>query len=173
MNLFFRMLRVLLRCWWASRLEPLDESVVRFRVWPQDLDVNFHMNNGRYLTVMDLGRLDLTLRMGFLPLFWGRRWLPMVGAATIRFQRPLKAFQRYELHTRILGWGEKWFFMEQRFTQGGKLIARGLIKGLLRGPEGNVPPDEILEALGRSGFAAPDLPAEVRAWDEFLGEEMA
>ena len=29
------------------------------RVWPNDLDTNAHMNNGRYLTLMDLGRFDL------------------------------------------------------------------------------------------------------------------
>jgi acyl-CoA thioesterase FadM len=43
-------------------LDLLGESVVRFRVWPGDLDFNLHMNNGRYLTLMGLGRLDLMAR---------------------------------------------------------------------------------------------------------------
>ncbi len=66
MNLFFRLLRLLLTARWRGRLGPLDESVLKLRVWPVDLDVNLHMNNGRYLSVMDLGRVDVILRTGLL-----------------------------------------------------------------------------------------------------------
>ena len=48
----------------AARLGPLDESVIHARVLPTDLDLNLHLNNGRALTLMDLGRVDLMLRMG-------------------------------------------------------------------------------------------------------------
>mgnify|MGYP003290859366 CR=1 FL=1 len=39
----------------------LDDSRVCFRVLPNDCDVNLHMNNGRYWTIMDLGRADQPL----------------------------------------------------------------------------------------------------------------
>ena len=65
MNLIFRLLKtLLLYLLRPTRRGILEESVVRFRVWPNDLDTNLHMNNGRYLTLMDLGRLDLLLRNG-------------------------------------------------------------------------------------------------------------
>lgn len=48
----------------GRRLKPLDTSVLKMRTWPGDLDINFHMNNGRYLTLMDLGRFNLTIRSG-------------------------------------------------------------------------------------------------------------
>ncbi|HEX8430337.1 MAG TPA: thioesterase family protein, partial [Longimicrobium sp.] len=66
MNLVLRLFYVALAALRRPRLRPLDLSVVTFRVFPNDLDVNFHMNNGRYLTLMDLGRLDLLLRLGIL-----------------------------------------------------------------------------------------------------------
>ena len=44
------------------------------RVLPNDLDTNLHLNNGRYLTLMDLGRVDLMLRMGVMGELRRRRW---------------------------------------------------------------------------------------------------
>ena len=35
-------------------LEALGTSVLAFRVWPNDLDVNIHMNNGRFLIEEEL-----------------------------------------------------------------------------------------------------------------------
>ena len=64
MNLWLRLILQLLKSRFAAALEPLGTSVRRGRVWPTDLDVSLHMNNGRYLTLMDLGRLDLMLRTG-------------------------------------------------------------------------------------------------------------
>ncbi|MBI3607202.1 MAG: thioesterase family protein [Nitrospirae bacterium] len=162
MNLLFRMLKVLLAAVLGSRLAPLGESVVAFRVWPNDLDTNLHMNNGRYLTLMDLGRLDLMIRAGLGPVIVRRRWRPMVGTAVIRFRRGLAPFERYDLKTRIVSWDEKWFWIEQRFERGGELVAVGAVKGLFRNPTGNVPTAEVLDVLGVT--EAPQIPDWILAW---------
>lgn len=146
----------------AGTLEPLGESVVRFRVWPNDLDTNWHMNNGRYLTLMDLGRFDLVARTGLMRALVRNGWRPLVGAATVRFLRSLSPFQRYELKSRILGWDEKWFYFEQRFERAGQAVAVGWVKGLLRGRDGNVAPRDVVAAVGQSP-KSPPLPPEVRA----------
>lgn len=57
-------------------LEPFEESVLRLRVLPNDLDYNLHVNNGRYLMLMDLGRLDLVVRLGIIGELRRRRWNP-------------------------------------------------------------------------------------------------
>jgi hypothetical protein len=59
-----RTLMVFLRALRAPRIGLLEESAVGFRVLPGDLDVNVHLNNGRYLALMDLGRFDLLIRAG-------------------------------------------------------------------------------------------------------------
>ena len=162
MNLFFRMLKVLLAAVLGSRLAPLGESVVPFRVWPNDLDTNLHMNNGRYLTIMDLGRLDLMIRTGLGAVILKRRWQPMVGAAVIRFRRGLGPFERYDLKTRIVGWDEKWFWIEHRYERAGEVVALGAVKGLFRNPTGNVPTAEVLAVLGVT--EAPPIPEWILAW---------
>ncbi|MBP1773594.1 MAG: hypothetical protein H6P99_2757 [Holophagaceae bacterium] len=147
-------------------LAPLGTSILAFRVWPNDLDVNVHMNNGRFLSVMDLGRFDLTFRTGLGRAMLRNRWKPLVGAVTMRYRRSLDPFERYELHTRLLGWDAKWFFLEQRFLKrGGDLAAEGVVRALFRGRDGNVPVPEVLRQMGYEG-PAPALPDAVRRWAE-------
>lgn len=166
------MARVLLAALAGGRIAPLGESVVRLRVWINDLDTNLHMNNGRYLTVMDLGRLDFIVRTGLGGIMMKRRWRPMVGSAVIRFRRGLAPFERYELKTRVVWWDDKWFWIEQRFERAGALVAIGAVKGLFREPKGNVPTPEVLALLGvreRPG-AIPDWIAAWRDAEPFNAE---
>jgi len=147
-------------------LEALGISVLAFRVWPNDLDVNVHMNNGRFLSVMDLGRFDLTFRTGLGKAMLRNRWQPLVGGVTIRYRRSLDPFEAYELHTRLLGWDAKWFFLEQRFLKRGEIMAaEGVVRALFRGGDGNVP---VAEVLRQMGYAGPDLeaPEAIRRWAE-------
>ncbi|MBJ7417049.1 MAG: thioesterase family protein, partial [Niveispirillum sp.] len=69
MNLIFRLLRVVLAALLSGRrVEPLGTSILGFRVWLNDIDTNLHMNNGRYFTIADLGRVDLMIRTGMLKM---------------------------------------------------------------------------------------------------------
>jgi len=164
MVLLFRTLWKALTLRLRPALDPLGISVLAFQVWPNDLDVNVHMNNGRFLSVMDLGRFDLTFRTGLGRAMLRNRWKPLVGGVTIRYRRSLDPFERYELHTRLLGWDAKWFFLEQRFLKGGRdLAAEGVVRALFRGKGGNVPVAEVLRQMGYEG---PDLeaPEAIRRW---------
>jgi acyl-CoA thioesterase FadM len=163
MNLYFRFVVVLMMALFHRAMGPLDESILSFRVWPNDLDVNGHMNNGRYLTLMDLGRVDLMLRTGLGRMALKRRWTPLVGSAAIRFRRSLDPFQTYQLKSRILCWDEKWFFIEQRFERRGEPIAVGMVKGLLRGRDGNIPTAEVMRSLNLN-VASPEIPDHIRLW---------
>lgn len=162
MNLFVRLLLVLLRArrYRQGEFPPFAEARLGWRVLPTDLDLNLHMNNARYLSLMDLGRVDLLSRYGLLRLAFRAHWLPVLGAVTIRFFRPLRPWQRYDLVTRVAGWDEKWFYLEQRFESEGKLVARAMVKALVRGPDGSIPTGTLLAQLGIAE-ASPPLPPEV------------
>ena len=173
MLLLFRGLWIVLASRFRPRLGPLEESRVRMRVWPNDLDVNVHMNNGRYLTVMDLGRLDLIARNGIVREVIRRRLMPLVGTATMHFFRPLPPFAKYTLRTRLAGWDEKWFYIEQRFEIDGVLYAAGVVKGLFRSREGNVPPGEMLASAGHDGpspLLSPAIAELMQAERRWVGE---
>lgn len=175
MNLIFRVLAVLWGALRGPRRNPLDPSVLSFRVLPNDLDPNWHMNNGRYLTIMDLGRLDLTIHSGLMRAVIRNRWMPVLGGATIRYQRPLQPFQRYSLTTRILGWDEKWVYMEQLFDSDGKRAATALVKALIRGKDRSIPTAEVMHEVGID-LPSPQLPDHLKGWiaaDEGLGARAA
>lgn len=155
MNLFFRLIWILIRAKYKTNLHPLDRSVVRFRVWPHDLDLNRHMNNGRYLTIMDLGRLDLLARTGLVRLALANKWMPVVGFATVRFRRPLHPFQAYELHTWLAHWDDKWFYVRQEFRVNNQVYASAWLKGQLRGNAGPVIPHKAFKALGTDVLPPP------------------
>ena len=101
MNLYIRLLLCILKSIRAPRMDILDKSVLRFHVLPTDLDFNMHMNNGRYLTIMDLGRLDVMIRTGLIKRVTDKSHAPVVGSAKIRFRLPLLPFQAYDLETQI------------------------------------------------------------------------
>ncbi|MDF1530428.1 MAG: thioesterase family protein [Sedimenticola sp.] len=151
MNLLFRLIFQLITSRFRAQQSLLDTAVLRMRVWPTDLDINLHLTNSRYLALMDLGRIELMLRTGMMGKVLKRRWLPVVSIASIRFRREISPFEPFTLHTRLLGWDEKWFYMEQRFETVRGIAAVGIVKGLFRGPKGNVPSQELVGLTGYDG----------------------
>ena len=156
---------MVLGSFYRDRLAFLGESVLELRVSPSDLDVYGHMNNGRYLTLMDLGRMDLIMRTGLGKVTRKRGWKPLVGSVRIRYRRSLKLFNSFNLHTKIASWNEKWFVIEQRFERHGQTVAQAWVKGLFFGPKGKVPTRELLTTMGVDGLPAA-LPSSLQNWLE-------
>ena len=151
-------------------MDLLDTSVLSFRVLPNDLDLNMHMNNGRYLSIMDLGRFDIMYRIGLMELILSNRWTPVVGHLHMRYRRPFKLFQRYELHSRIISWDEKWVYIEQSFIYNNKIHAVGLVQGLIRGKQGNIPSAQLLQLLGIDQ-QTPELTEDIKHLQQFRAIE--
>lgn len=160
MNLVFRMLYTLVISLWQGDAPITASFKLRMRTWPNDLDTNFHMNNGRYLTLMDLGRTQMMIRSG---LFWKiikEKWMPVVGEAHIKFKKSLAPFESFTLETKVHSWDEKWVYMEQSFYNSkGQLAASGYVKALIKGPKGKIPTAELLNHLQHSGVSPQDPPS--------------
>jgi acyl-CoA thioesterase FadM len=148
MNLYFRLLGLLLRCLARKRRASLEPSRLKMRVWPNDLDVFGHMNNGRYLTLMDLGRFDIVFSSGLLGVMRRRRWYAVVATAEVRFFRPLKCWQRYTLVTEIIDWDAHRFVFEQRFESEGKLALKAMLVAQFRRGREPVPTEEVFASVG-------------------------
>ena len=89
MNKYWRLLWLFLRHRARPRLGIWDTARTPFRVLPTDLDLLRHMNNGTYLTLMDLGRMDLMLRSGVWKIVSDQGWYPVVAGQTISYRRSL------------------------------------------------------------------------------------
>lgn len=170
MNLLFRFFFYMMGSLFRSRLELLGTSVLTFRVFPNDLDINGHMNNGRYLTLMDIGRMDLVVRCGMAKVAIKNGWKPMVASAMIRFRKGLKPFQKYEMHSRIIGWDDRYTYLEHKIIRDDKVISAAIIKGSFVGKDGPVPSELMRNAIG-SQLPSPILPDFIRNWQN-AEEEM-
>jgi acyl-CoA thioesterase FadM len=143
----------------------------RLRVWPNDIDLNMHLNNARYLSLMDYGRTRLLARTRLLEHIIRLRWTPLVGAVWMTYRRSLALFAPFALGSRLLCWDERWFYIEQTFTGSRGLAAVGWVKGLLRGPEGNLEPQRILERVA-PGIVSPPVPEAIATWNELTKEKL-
>jgi acyl-CoA thioesterase FadM len=171
MNLWLRLLWYLATAWRRSKLVDTHElSTVPFRVWPTDLDVSLHMNNGRYLTLMDIGRLDFMVRTGLWRPLVRNGWTPIASGIAIRFRRELRLFDRVHLETRLLAWSDVTVVMEQvlRFAGGpraGQVASRALFKGGLydRKSKSFLPITRLMKEIGVD-VEPPPLTPDVEAF---------
>jgi YbgC/YbaW family acyl-CoA thioester hydrolase len=103
---------------WLSKergLPPMAVSRLPLRCWLVDCDINRHMNNSRYLALMDMGRWHYLLVSGLASAIWQRRWMPVVVRIDISFQASLKPGTRFELVTRCEEVGNRSITLMQEF----------------------------------------------------------
>jgi acyl-CoA thioesterase FadM len=156
----------LLRCHPQPALDIARPVVTRWRVLPGDIDLFGHMNNSRYLVLMDLGRIDFLRRCNLFQGVVRRRWAVPVGGAHLDFRKSLRPFERFELHTHLLHWDERWFYFRQDFVRGtarDRPVCTGYIKTLFVGRAGPVAATEVVQQLLGHARLAPGLSDELRA----------
>jgi acyl-CoA thioesterase FadM len=165
MNLFLRLLLLFLTYRFRPRCDVLGPARKRFLVWPPDLDVLFHVNNGVYLSMLDVARVDMLLRSGMAGRLRHAGFYPVVAAETIRFRRSLQLFQPFEVETRIIGWDEKAFIISHHFLRRDELVAEAVVRArFLKRKGGTVSTHELLTLLGKSD-TSPPLPEWIDAWN--------
>ena len=165
MNLFLRLIWLAIAGRFRSRVAVLGPCRTPFVVLPTDLDVLRHVNNGVYFSLMDLARVDLLTRAGLAGRIASKGWYPVVVAETIQFRRSLTLLQRFTIETRVLGWDDKAFLLEQRFIRGSDAIASALVRArFLSRQGGTVTPAEVL-TLDPHTPVPDDMPEYAAQWN--------
>jgi acyl-CoA thioesterase FadM len=116
-------------------------------VLPNDLDINLHMNNGRYLTICDLNRIDLFIRTGLVKSMRKHKWFPVIAEHTMTYKKSLNLFQRFSAELEVTHWDEKYFYMTHTFIVNERMVACGTSKGAIRSRTGIIRPDDVLAAI--------------------------
>lgn len=127
-----------------------DKCVTSFRVGLFDLDLNFHMNNGRFLSVMDLARFDLLMRAGYFVKLFRNGYFPVVLSESIVFQKSLGYLNRYEVHTQLDSLDKNFFYITQKFYCKNKLVASANVRACFkkRGKKGLVKIADLFDFIG-------------------------
>jgi len=148
---WIRLLSAMIVAKFRSKIDVRETSSMSFRVWFTDIDVAI-MNHAAILTVMEMGRLDYMIRSGIFSVVNKKKWSIPGKALTVEYYRPLKFFQKGELHSKIAYIDEKWVYMEQKITRNGKDVAFCLIKAVIKKRSITIPPTELMKAMGISEF---------------------
>lgn len=150
----------------SPRLELTAVSKVKYRVLPTDVDFLMHMNNGRYLSYMDFGRVDLTQRTGISQLLTRHGIYAVVGANTMTYRKSLNLFQAFTLETRFIGTDERSFYIEQRFVVDDEVFARGIVRGrLIKKGVGAIKVAELEDITGHD-WSAWRAESDILRWAE-------
>ncbi|MCV2867407.1 acyl-CoA thioesterase [Defluviimonas sp. WL0002] len=160
---FVRMFKESFRARRATPLDLTDTHVSHHICWPWDLDPWVELNNGRTLTMYDLGRLPMAIRTGLISALRAKGWGITVAGNTLRYRRRVRACQRIEMRSRCIGWDHRFFYIEQSMWRNGECTSHMLLRSAITSGEGIVPPSTVLGAMGRDTHS-PDLPEWVRAW---------
>ena len=161
-----RYLKVFLRLGGRPKVDLREGSTIRFRVWPNDLDLNGHLTNSRYFALMDAARYDMVIRSGAWDAWKRNRWFPVVASQRIRFRKSLAPWTVYTIRTRTLGWDERNLYIAQVFERGGQVHAEATVRASILPTGGaKVPMDDLMRASGWDG-PVPVLPERVRRWVE-------
>ena len=164
----FPFVRMIKDVWLARRQPPfqtLTETHISQHIcWPHDLDIWLELNNGRVLSLYDLGRTAMAQRAGMIGMLKREGWgLTMAGTST-RFRRRIRGFERFEMRSRALCWDDKFIYLEQSMVKrDGEVANHVLYRTAVTDKHGIVAPARVLEAMGRSNNSPP-MPAWVKDW---------
>jgi acyl-CoA thioesterase FadM len=162
---YLRFFHTIFKAKFKPSLRVDEESVLKMRVLFGDIDFYPELNNGRHLTLMDMGRLDLAERMGLLRIVHKKKWSVAVAGVSVRYRHRLKAFKCFHLHTRIVAIDDRWFYFHQTTVRKRKIYSSALVRAGITSIEGIVPVKKVLDAVGMSDWD-PGMPEWVRAWTE-------
>jgi len=110
MNLIFRAIYVLILSLFRYRISPDNLlSGLSLRVISNDLDINLHMDNGCYLTICDMNRVDLFIRSGLMKTMFKRGWISLSAENTMTYKKPLNLFKRFNVSLQMTCWDGKYF----------------------------------------------------------------
>ncbi|QIE57066.1 thioesterase [Pikeienuella piscinae] len=150
----------------AARLPPLapgETHVHRFRVLPWDIDPFGDLNNGRILTLMDIGRIALAQRTGLIAVMRRRGWGLVMAGSVPQYRKRVTMLQKVETRSRLVARDERFVYIEQAMFRDGAATAAVMCRTAITLNGRLVPPERVAAELGRPGWNPP-APNWVRAW---------
>lgn len=149
----------------GNTLAITDTGEIRLIANLNDIDNYLEMNNGRILTLFDLGRTDFAIRTGLGIKLIKHRWGLVVAGSTIQYRKRVRAFDKVVIKTHLKAIDEKWIYVEQTMWANGRPCSHALLRtGVTNIKTGKVIDTKtVMTALGYAEIEMP-LDGWVQAW---------
>jgi acyl-CoA thioesterase FadM len=163
---FIRMAKAFWEVRNAPELGLFDTHVSRHRCWPWDIDIAMELNNGRTLTLLDLGRIPLAHRLGLLRVLKEQKWGLTMAGVTVRYRRRIRTFEAFTMKSRLVCWDERFTYLEQcMINSAGEVANHAIYRAAATDKNGIVATQRLTEALGNGG-QSPPIPDFIQSWIE-------
>lgn len=148
----------------APSLAPLEMHVSHHICLPWDIDVWMELNNGRTLTLYDLGRIPFAFRSGLIKTLRSNGWGLTMAGASVRYRRRIRMFEVIEMRSRVVFWDNRFIYVEQSmWKKNGECANHIVYRAAVTSDSGIVDPTQVAEASGIDP-TPPKAPAWVAAW---------
>lgn len=121
------------------------------------------MNNGRVLTLYDLGRFNLAIRTGLGKVLKQKRWGLVVAGNSIRYRRRIRAFEKVTMRTQVAYYDERWAYLIQSMWVKGQPASSALFRTGITEKGKTISTDRIFEALQASDWK-PEPDTWIQSW---------
>ena len=163
---YIRMVKELIKYRRAAPLPLTGTHVSVHRCWPWDIDMWAELNNGRTLTLYDLGRIPMARRIGLIGVLRKTGWGLTMAGVSVRYRRRIRTFEKITMKSRAVCWDDRFVYIEQSmWKKNGDCANHALYRAAVTDKAGIVPPARVLEKMGRTD-ATPPTPDWVRLWIE-------
>ena len=140
-----------------------DVHVSHHVCWPWDIDMFAELNNGRTLSLYDLGRLPMARRAGFLKLVRAQRWGMSMAGVTVRYRHRVTMFQRFEMRSGSLGRDKRFLYLHQTMWRKGRALSSAVYRVAVTDTNGIIDTQHVVEAMGIPDWN-PKMPDWVDQW---------
>lgn len=142
---------------------PFDECRYDSRCNLMELDINIHKSNATYFEDLDTARTKLIVWILNRFLKDSKKnhgawaFIP-IGSVYCNFKNEIPPLAKYTMVSKVIGWDQKWFFVESQFELGDPanptIAATAVTKYVIKEGRRTVPPGE---AFRISGFEEADI----------------
>ncbi|KAG1702674.1 Protein THEM6 [Nymphon striatum] len=160
---FARMASVLWKARRAPAAQFTDTTTCTFYAHPWDMDQFMEMNNGRHLTLYDLGRFDLALKCGLWRVLKEQKWGLVVAGSSVRFRKRIFMFQKVTMRTQLIGMDHRWFYIQQSMEVRGEPCSTALFRTGITEKGRSILTERVSKAMGEDGFSL-EPPKWVQDW---------
>jgi acyl-CoA thioesterase FadM len=121
---------------------------ISLMVLPQDIDPFMELNNGRYVTLLDLGRFGYGSKVNMGSFLKNNNWSLTIVGTYNEYRYRLRLFQKFKLKTKIIGYDENWFYFFQKIEKNNKTHMASVVKFAFTSKNGIVKPPVVVPEMG-------------------------
>lgn len=148
----------------APLANPTDTHLTQIMCLPWDLDMFLELNNGRTLSLFDIGRLGMGQRSGMMRVLRKERLSMTMAGSSVRYRRRVHVFERVTIRSRFVCFDARFFYIEQSmWKRNGECANHVLYRAAVTDRQGIVPPERVAQALSGDPISPP-MPDWIANW---------